>query len=113
VPSLERIELHHCARATDAGLPFLAALPNLQDLIPGGLPGVTRDGVANIPVRPENKTDETSETSPDGHPGDESASDETSDETARTPAAPRKPAGFGGFVGFVVSSDGCNGENEP
>jgi hypothetical protein len=51
MPSLERIELHHCARVTDAGLPFLAGLPKLRELILGGLPGVTRDGVAKIPAR--------------------------------------------------------------
>jgi hypothetical protein len=49
--SLERIELHHCARITDAGLPFLAGLPRLRELALGGLPGVTRDGVAAIPAR--------------------------------------------------------------
>jgi hypothetical protein len=49
--SLERIEFHHCARITDAGLPFLAGLPRLRELILGGLPGVTRDGVAAIPAR--------------------------------------------------------------
>jgi hypothetical protein len=48
--SLERIEFHHCARITDAGLPFLAGLPRLRELILGGLPGVTRDGVAAIPT---------------------------------------------------------------
>jgi hypothetical protein len=49
--SLERIEFHHCARITDAGLPFLAGLPRLRELILGGLPGVTRDGVAALPTR--------------------------------------------------------------
>jgi hypothetical protein len=47
--SLELIEFHHCARITDAGLHFLAGLPRLRELILGGLPGVTRDGVAAIP----------------------------------------------------------------
>jgi hypothetical protein len=51
MPSLERVELHHCARVTDAGIPFLAGLPRLRELILGGLPGVTRDGVAAIPTR--------------------------------------------------------------
>jgi hypothetical protein len=36
--SLERIELHHCARVTDAGLPFLAGLPRLRELILAGCP---------------------------------------------------------------------------
>jgi hypothetical protein len=49
--SLKRIEFHHCARITDAGLPFLVGLPRLRDLVLGGLPGVTRDGVAAIPAR--------------------------------------------------------------
>jgi hypothetical protein len=48
--SLERIEFHHCARVTDAGLPSLAGLPRLRELILGGLPGVTRDGVAAFPA---------------------------------------------------------------
>jgi hypothetical protein len=48
--SLERIEFHHCARITDSGLPFLAGLPRLRELILGGLPGVTRDGVAAFPA---------------------------------------------------------------
>jgi hypothetical protein len=49
--SLERIEFHHCAHITDAGLPFLVGLPRLRELVLGGLPGVTRDGVAAIPAR--------------------------------------------------------------
>jgi hypothetical protein len=49
--SLERIEFHRCALITDAGLPFLAGLPRLRELVLGGLPGVTRDGVAAIPTR--------------------------------------------------------------
>jgi hypothetical protein len=48
--SLERIEFHQCARITDAGLRFLAGLPRLKELILGGLPGVTRGGVAAIPT---------------------------------------------------------------
>jgi hypothetical protein len=48
--TLERIEFQRCARVTDAGLPFLAGLPRLRELILGGLPGVTRDGVAAFPA---------------------------------------------------------------
>jgi hypothetical protein len=49
--SLERIELHHCAGITDGGLPSLASLPRLRELILAGLPGVTRDGLAVFPAR--------------------------------------------------------------
>ncbi len=42
IATLERIELYECLHVTDAGLTFLAALPNLRELALSGLPGVTR-----------------------------------------------------------------------
>jgi hypothetical protein len=39
--SLEQIELYECLQVTDAGVPFLARLPNLREVHLDGLPGVT------------------------------------------------------------------------
>src|SRR4029453_2540356 len=44
MPSLEQIELYECNHVTDAGLPFLAALPRLREVALAGLPGVTLAG---------------------------------------------------------------------
>jgi hypothetical protein len=48
--SLERIEFHHCAGITDAGVMYLAGLPRLRELIIEGSPNVTRGGVAVFPA---------------------------------------------------------------
>ncbi len=42
--SLEQVELYECLKITDAGLPFLAKLPRLQEVHLDGLPGVTLNG---------------------------------------------------------------------
>jgi hypothetical protein len=39
--SLEQVEFYECKGITDAGLPFLAALPRLREVALEGLPGVT------------------------------------------------------------------------
>ncbi len=44
MPSLEQIEFYECNHVTDAGLPFLAALPRLREVALEGLPGVTLAG---------------------------------------------------------------------
>ena len=44
MPTLEQIELYECNHVTDAGLPFLAALPHLREVALEGLPGVTLAG---------------------------------------------------------------------
>jgi len=53
--SLEQIELYECLHVTDAGLPFLATLPRLQQFEVSGSPGVTLQGTrvfpANVTVR--------------------------------------------------------------
>jgi ankyrin repeat protein len=51
IATLERIELYECLHVTDAGLSFLAALPNLRELALSGLPGVTAEGVRALPAR--------------------------------------------------------------
>ena len=51
IATLERIELYECLHVTDAGLTFLAALPNLRELALSGLPGVTPEGVRALPAR--------------------------------------------------------------
>jgi hypothetical protein len=50
MPSLERIEFHHCLGITDAGIAHLAALPRLRELVVAGSPNVTRVGVAVVPA---------------------------------------------------------------
>ena len=42
--TLEQIEFYECKGITDAGLPFLAALPNLRGVALDSLPGVTLEG---------------------------------------------------------------------
>jgi ankyrin repeat protein len=42
--SLEQVDLYECKGVTDAGLPFLAKLPQLREAHFDGLPGVTLDG---------------------------------------------------------------------
>jgi hypothetical protein len=44
MPSLEQVEFYECNHVTDAGLPFLAALPRLREVALEGLPGVTLAG---------------------------------------------------------------------
>jgi hypothetical protein len=47
--SLEQVELYECKGVTDAGLPFLAALPRLREVHFDGLPGVTLEGTRVFP----------------------------------------------------------------
>lgn len=47
----ENIELYECKGITDAGLGFLASLPNLRKLSLAGLPNVTLAGTAVFPPR--------------------------------------------------------------
>ncbi|HWC96760.1 MAG TPA: hypothetical protein VG456_08425 [Candidatus Sulfopaludibacter sp.] len=49
ISSLEQVELYECLGVTDAGLPALAALPNLREVSFNGLPGVTLEGTAVFP----------------------------------------------------------------
>jgi hypothetical protein len=49
--SLEQVEFYECNGVTDAGLPFLAALPNLREVALDSLPGVTLDGTHVFPAR--------------------------------------------------------------
>ena len=49
--SLERIELHHCQRVTDAGVKLLARLPNLRELSVEGSRNVTRVGMTGFAPR--------------------------------------------------------------
>jgi hypothetical protein len=47
--SLEQIELYECNHVTDAGLPYLAALPRLREVHLDCLPGVTLEGTRVLP----------------------------------------------------------------
>jgi hypothetical protein len=49
--SLEQVDLYECNGITDAGLVFLAGLPNLREVHLDGLPGVTLDGTRPFPER--------------------------------------------------------------
>jgi hypothetical protein len=49
--SLEQVELYECQGVTDAGLPFLARLPNLKEVSLDGLPNVTYEGTRVFPER--------------------------------------------------------------
>jgi hypothetical protein len=49
IHSLEQVELYECDRVTDAGLPFLAALPRLREVHLDSLPGVTLEGTRVFP----------------------------------------------------------------
>jgi hypothetical protein len=44
MPTLEQVEFYECNHVTDAGLPFIAALPHLREVALEGLPGVTLAG---------------------------------------------------------------------
>ena len=48
--SLEQVEFYECKGITDAGLPFLAALPRLQEVALDSLPGVTFAGTKVFPA---------------------------------------------------------------
>ena len=48
--SLEQIELYECLHVTDAGLPFLATLPQLRQFEVSGSPGVTLGGTKVFPA---------------------------------------------------------------
>ena len=48
--SLEQIELYECLHVTDAGLPFLAKLPQLRQFDVSGSPGVTLEGTKVFPA---------------------------------------------------------------
>ena len=47
--SLEQIEFYECKDITNAGLPFLAGLPNLREVALDSLPGVTLEGTRVFP----------------------------------------------------------------
>jgi len=49
IESLERIEFHHCRGISNEGMAHLERLPRLRELIVGGSPRVTRDGVSIFP----------------------------------------------------------------
>ena len=49
--SLEQVEFYECKGVTDAGLPFLAALPRLREVALDSLPGVTFEGTRVFPNR--------------------------------------------------------------
>jgi hypothetical protein len=49
--SLEQVEFYECLNVTDAGLPFLARLPNLREVHLDGLPKVTLQGTSVFPAR--------------------------------------------------------------
>lgn len=48
--SLEQVEFYECQHVTDAGLPFLAALPRLREVALDSLPGVTLAGTKVFPA---------------------------------------------------------------
>jgi hypothetical protein len=48
--SLERVELYECLHVTDAGLTFLAKLPQLRQFDVSGSPGVTLEGTRAFPA---------------------------------------------------------------
>jgi hypothetical protein len=50
IDSLERVELWNCAGVTDAGLPFLAKLPRLREVVLQNMPNVTLEGTATFPA---------------------------------------------------------------
>jgi hypothetical protein len=49
--TLEQIEFWQCAGITNAGVAYLASLPNLREISLGGLPGITREAVNYFPKR--------------------------------------------------------------
>jgi hypothetical protein len=50
MPTLEQIELFECNGVTDAGLVFLAGLPQLREVHLDGLPGVSLEGTRVFPA---------------------------------------------------------------
>jgi len=50
IHSLEQVEFYECNGPTDAGLPYLAALPNLKEVHIDSLPGVTLEGTKVFPA---------------------------------------------------------------
>ena len=46
--SLEELSFEGCKFITDAGIPFLKALPNLRELSIGGCPKVTRSAISGF-----------------------------------------------------------------
>jgi hypothetical protein len=48
--SLESIEFHECSGITNAGVALLAELPRLREIIVGGSPKVTREGMGVFPI---------------------------------------------------------------
>lgn len=48
--TLEQVELYECTGVTDAGLPYLARLPDLREVALAGLPGVTLTGTRVFPA---------------------------------------------------------------
>jgi hypothetical protein len=51
IQSLEQVDLYECNGVTNAGLPFLAALPHLREIHLDGLSGVTLAGTRVFPQR--------------------------------------------------------------
>jgi len=49
MPSFEQIDFYECNGPTDAGLPYLAGLPNLKEIHIDSLPGVTLEGTKVFP----------------------------------------------------------------
>ena len=49
IHTLENVEFYECNGPTDAGLPYLAALPNLKEVHLDSLPGVTLEGTKVFP----------------------------------------------------------------
>ena len=49
--SLERLEFWQCLKITDAGVAQLTGLPNLQEIVLGGLPGVTLEATTSFSVK--------------------------------------------------------------
>lgn len=50
MPSLEQVDFYECEGVTDAGLPYLATLPNLKEVHLDGLPQVTSEGTKIFPA---------------------------------------------------------------
>jgi hypothetical protein len=51
ISTLEQAEFYECQQITDAGLPWLAALPNLREVALDSLPRVTFEGTRVFPPR--------------------------------------------------------------
>ena len=50
IRTLENVEFYECNGPTDAGLPYLASLPNLKEVHLDSLPGVTLEGTKVFPA---------------------------------------------------------------